>query len=188
MLKVSLDCESSFTLSQEISITVKVTYESPRKGYARPIVFHTYPFLDNQTKREGYRLYCQRDDKWEKFEKDGATGFILVDDPDVQVNVATDKHFQCLSPGESWSHMERLKTQDTANFPGLDDAKAGDKFRFLFKGTHIDWWDWGSAEEHSNTVVKLPCWLFGPVVDPKDNGGRPKLIVSCSEPVEFVLV
>jgi hypothetical protein len=64
----------------------------------------------------------------------------------------------------------------------------GDVFLYGFCGAFIEWWDWGGAEEHADTVVMLPGWIAGRVVDPRDNGGRPKLIVPHTEPVEFRVV
>ena len=133
-------------------------------------------------------MYCRRNDKWEECGDEGEMGYTIVDDPDVPVNVSTDENFTSLSPGESWSHQQMLKGQNWGMFPDLDDAKGGERFRYVFKGTHIDWWDWGTEEEHKNTVVNLPCWIAGSVVDPADNGGRPKLVVPGSDPVEFVMV
>jgi hypothetical protein len=52
----------------------------------------------------------------------------------------------------------------------------------------MDWWDWGSMDEHRETVVKLPCWVAGEVTEPKDNGGRPRLVVPASEWIEFTLI
>jgi hypothetical protein len=42
-------------------------------------------------------------------------------------------------------------------------------------------------EDHRETMVKLPC-LEGDVTDPKDNGGRPRLVVPASEWFEFTLL
>jgi hypothetical protein len=37
-------------------------------------------------------------------------------------------------------------------------------------------------------VVKPPCFIFGPVVDPNHNDGRTKLVVPTSNVVEFLIV
>jgi len=66
--------------------------------------------------------------------------------------------------------------------------KDRDVFRYVFKGVEIDWWDWGDSSDHEETIVKLPCFINGRVVDPKDNGGRPKLIVPASNSIEFTIV
>lgn len=68
------------------------------------------------------------------------------------------------------------------------DTVVGDIYRYQNKGGAIDWWDWGDREGHANTVVKLPPWLTGEVIDPPDNGGRPKLVVPASNVVEFTII
>ena len=55
----------------------------------------------------------------------------------------------------------------------------------MIKGAVVDWWKWGTKEEHRGTVVKLPCWVSGDVVEPEDNGGRPRIVVPASNEVEF---
>ena len=105
-----------------------------------------------------------------------------MDNPDVAVNVGQDDHFASLQPGESWTTSQRLGY----NWEELpNDAKNGEIFRYIFTGGSMDWWNWGSKADHEETVVKLPCFLWGPVVEPKDNDGRPKLGVTTSNVVEF---
>jgi hypothetical protein len=44
----------------------------------------------------------------------------------------------------------------------------------------VDWWDWGTWEDHRNTVIKVS--MFGSVTYPIDDYGRPKLVVpACNE-------
>jgi hypothetical protein len=80
-----------------------------------------------------------------------------------------------------------LQTPTDTKLP--DDVKAGDVFRYQFRGTtDVDWWDWGHIEdEHAETMVTLPCWR-GRAVDPAGNGGRPELVVPASNPAEFRVV
>lgn len=94
-------------------------------------------------------------------------------------------NFVTLRAGEAWA---LTKSFDWSLLP--DDTVPGDVFSLVFQGTTVDWWDWGSQEhEHRDTVVKLPCWIVGPVVDPTDNGGRPRLVVPGSaRRVEFTVV
>lgn len=80
-------------------------------------------------------------------------------------------------PGESWSF-----TREASDFP--QNAAPGDKFRYGFKGASIDWWDWGHFRDHQDTRV----WIDGRVLNPQDNGGRPKLVVPASNWAEFTLV
>jgi len=52
----------------------------------------------------------------------------------------------------------------------------------------VDWWDWGDSVAHAETVVKLPYWIAGAVVDPADNGGRASLVVPASDFASFSIV
>ncbi|KAH1396323.1 hypothetical protein KXX51_008404, partial [Aspergillus fumigatus] len=97
----------------------------------------------------------------------------------VPVNVGHDNQdkFGALVPGESWSFK-----QEVTDFP--TNVSPGDKLRYGFKGAQLDWWDWGHFRDHENTVV----WINGKVRDPKDNGGRPGLVVPASNWVEFTVI
>jgi hypothetical protein len=92
-----------------------------------------------------------------------------------------DDHFVSLDTSQPWMFLHRLD-RNVWSKPGV--ASAGDVFRCRFKGTTVDWWDWGTREDHVNTVV----WVAGAVTDPKDNNGRPKIVVPASNWVEFTLV
>lgn len=43
----------------------------------------------------------------------------------------------------------------------------------------------GGRKGHAKTVVKPPCWLHYPVVDPADIDGRPLMMIPSSNPVEL---
>ncbi|KGO75767.1 hypothetical protein PITC_033510 [Penicillium italicum] len=109
----------------------------------------------------------------------GATGFTER----VPLNVGRNdgNNFWTLKPGEFWSF-----TREVREFP--NDAAPGDRFGYLFKGATLDWWNWGSLEDHEDTVVWVPGWLVAKVQDPRDNDGRPKIVVPASNAVEFTLV
>lgn len=83
-----------------------------------------------------------------------------------------------LDPGESWSF-----TREVREFP--KDAAQGDRFRYLFKGATLDWWNWGNLEDHKDTVVWVPGRFVAKVRDPKDNDGRPTVVVPASNAEEF---
>ncbi|KAH7124361.1 hypothetical protein EDB81DRAFT_219674 [Dactylonectria macrodidyma] len=179
-LSVSLDCEKIVPQGGEVDVKISVLYEAPTGSPA--ITFHSYPFQWWYGPREGYRLYRRRENTWEKIEDD-TTGFMIVDDPDVSINVSQDENFEDLQAGETWTTSHRLQAQG-----GLpDDTSVGDVFRYIFKGVKLDWWDWGDSSDHVETVVKLPCFIKGQVTEPQDNGGRPKLIVPASNAVEFTI-
>ncbi|KAF2729340.1 hypothetical protein EJ04DRAFT_556160 [Polyplosphaeria fusca] len=178
-LSVALECPTSLSLGTVFEVSIKVTYDAMPD--ARPIIFHAHVF-DTEDNLQLHRLEGDNWNVCEDFGDEG--GFLLVDDPDVPINVAQDtEKFVSLRPGESWSTSRRLQGEKWTYLP--DDSKGGNRFRVEFDGATVDWWDWGSREEHKDTVVKLPCWIKGPVVDPKDNGGREKMNVSASDVVEF---
>lgn len=77
----------------------------------------------------------------------------------------------------------------TADGYGLpDDLKPGERLRYQFKGNTLDWWDWGTAVAHTQTFVTLPGSEVEPISDPKDNGGRPEVVIPASKVVEWTVV
>lgn len=183
MLSMTLDGSSQMARHGDMVITTKVSYEkSVDTVDARPIIFHTHRFVPP------YNIYRLRSSKWTRCETEDSTmtGWILVDNPDVPVNVSENSKFVSLEPGEQWTSQCTVQKHGWSHIP--DDTVVGDKFKYVFKGTTLDWWDWGDSKSHSRTVVKLPCFLFGPVVDPKDNDGRPRLVVPGSNALEFSIV
>jgi hypothetical protein len=178
-LHVTLECTSSTVSSDALEVVVKVRYEAAET--ARPITFHTHLFKDD----EYYQLGRLQDGIWRSYEYESASGgFFIVDDPDVAVIVGQDNHFASLTPGESWTTSRRIGRNYT-ELP--DNARIGEAFRYVFVGAELDWWNWESKNDHSDTVVKLRCYLTGPIVDPKDNEGRPRLVVKPSNDVQFSL-
>jgi hypothetical protein len=184
-LSVVLECEKTVAQDGAAHIKISVVYEAAPESL--PITFHSLPFVSWYGPREGYRLYRRRGDKWETVEDDEDDAcFMIVDDPDVAVNVSQDEDFASLQPGQTWTTSRQLEGRGMGILP--DDVIAGDLFRYVFKGVKLDWWDWGGKTEHIQTIVKLPCFIKGEVVEPKDNGGRQKLVVPASNFVEFTIV
>ncbi|KUJ09453.1 uncharacterized protein LY89DRAFT_711234 [Mollisia scopiformis] len=185
ILKVTLEGTGSHvTRNSDFVVSSQVTYEKPvgATGEGKPVTFHIYDFS------YAYRLYRLRGGKWKRCETEDTmrTGFMIVDLPDETVKVNQDKDFVTLRPGESWTTQETVQKPDYTHIP--DDSVVGDTFRYVFKGTTLDWWDWGNKEDHSGTEVTLPCFHWGSVVKPADNDGRPKLVVPGSNVVEFTIV
>lgn len=174
-------------------VILKVAYEGIVSSTREPeptercITFHTHDFRFPSGLREGFRLWRRRrheastglqdDGKWEECNLPEDDACLIVDDPPVAVRVGNDTdNFASLRVGEIWTVTEALEGQYWSSLPR--DAVPGDEFSFAFQGTTVDWWDWGDQEhEHQGTVVKLPCWIAGPIVDPTNNGGRPRLVV-----------
>jgi hypothetical protein len=203
ILVVTLDCPPTLTLhkaypgSTTFEVQVTVAYDAPPSE--KPVTFHTYDFqpwvLFPRTLREGYALYkyCNLDEdsdeqEWQICDTEAdCGGFAIYDAPDIKLRIREDGDFASLRPGESWTTTYHLQTPTDTKLP--DDVKAGDVFRYQFRGTtDVDWWDWGHIEdEHAETMVTLPCWR-GRAVDPAGNGGRPELVVPASNPAEFCVV
>jgi hypothetical protein len=157
-----------------------ITYEgmgNPQQ--AEDITFHTHALTRYPSWGWLQRL---RGTKWEVCQSNSNPGFMIVDDPDVPVNVGKSDFFASLRQGEEWTTEETL---DQEEFPG--DTAIGDKFRFWYRGLELGWWDWGVKDSHIETRVMLPCYLHGDVVEPKDTG-RPKIIIPATNFVEFTAV
>lgn len=158
----------------------------------RPITFHTCAFSPLDGEFRVYRRRCpnhpssESEGVWESFHGGGCR-WGLWGDPDRQINVSQNSggRFQTLFPGTCWRGFWTMK----ADGDGLpDDLKPGEKLRYQFKGNTLDWWDWGTAEDHAETVVTIPAAGGGPIVDPEDNGGRPKVVVPASNIVEWTVL
>ncbi|KAF2844698.1 hypothetical protein T440DRAFT_435985, partial [Plenodomus tracheiphilus IPT5] len=172
----TLEGPSTICHDETAEAVLRVTYEA--EASAKPVTFHTNVFQDNNSYQTG-RL---RDGNWVNYDDDGGCGYRIMDNPDVLVTVNQSEHFVSLLPGESWTASQRLGI-DWYGVP--DDAKNSEVFRYVFCGGTLDWWNWGSKAEHEGTIVKLPCFIDGPVTDPEDNNGRPALIVPMSNVIEY---
>ncbi|KAJ5884632.1 hypothetical protein N7495_009142 [Penicillium taxi] len=153
-------------------LTINVTYYQRHPGESRPIVFHINSF-------QTIWLYIQRGDSWEAAEEP-TPGFALFDNPDIQVAVGRSDEFASLCPGETWSWTY------TEEVP--DNAEVGDTLRSQFEETQLDWWDWGSKEDHTSTMVTLPFVQGHDVLEPKDNDGRPRIVIPASDPIDRKVV
>lgn len=183
-LSITIEGPSSVFRDQAIHLLVKVIYEHPSSGQHTPgpITVHKYALSGHVGPREGFRLYRRREDKWEACETGPSDGDMSVDKPDVPIQVGRgDDHFVSLDSSQPWMFLHPL---DKTAWSKAGAAKTGDVFRCRFNGTTVDWWDWGTREDHVHTVV----WVAGAVTNPKDNGGRPQVVVPASNWVEFTLV
>lgn len=111
------------------------------------------------------------------------TCFRIVEGPDYEVKVIEDGNFVSLQQRQTWTHS---KTFDESSLH--PDSVVGDRYQYQYRGGSVDWWVWGDCEEHANTIVKLPPWISGEVVEPTGNEGRPKMMVPASNIVEFTIV
>ncbi|KAH5442398.1 hypothetical protein HBI23_132070 [Parastagonospora nodorum] len=176
---LEIECPSTIRQDETVEAVVRVTYKA--EASARPVTFHTNVFQDNNS----YQTGQFREGNWVNYDDDSGCGYRIMDDPDVLVMVGQSEHFVSLGPGESWTTSQRLGV-DWYGVP--DDAKDREVFRYVFCGETLDWWNWGSKAEHEGTVVKLPCFIDGRVTDPKNNDGRPALVVPISNFVEYTYI
>jgi hypothetical protein len=102
--------------------------------------------------------------------------------------VGDNDRFVSLLPGQEWTTTATAIDEDEELNEDPRDTKIGDKFRFWYTGLELDWWDWGAKEDHKETSVLLSCTLYSAVCEPKDNDGRPKLIVPASNIIELTVV
>jgi hypothetical protein len=190
---MEIEYASQWNTNAVIDLTIKVTYSGiADSDSVKPITFHNETFRTGKVLREGICLYRLREDgRWERCKPDDGfgPGFGIFYNPPIAVNIGdlSDKNsdrFTTLNLRESWTTQRRV--QNGTSWTSLpDDVEMGDRFKYVVKGAIVNWWDWGTTEEHRNTVVQLPCWISGDVVEPGDNGGRPKIVVPASNEVEF---
>jgi len=187
----------TMTPGELFDVTIKACYNGEVAGpegainhtTTRAITFRSWSSIGLDTPDGGFKLLRRPhggdgDTPWESCDSsEGGMGCGLFDDPDRAVKVVAHEHFTTLRLGESWTRVARLQGPWHTRLP--EDIVPGDVFRYAFDGVVVDWWDWGNAEDHAETVVMLRCWECAAVTDPADNGGRPKLVVPQSEPVEF---
>jgi hypothetical protein len=179
-------------------VTMKITYDGLTNedheainDDTKPIIIHDYSFTYDQFRLQRRCLdYNSLKDsngdstQWKTyFDDEGNQGWRIVDEPDVEVNVTDPEFFRSLKPGESFVREFWLEFSDLH-----PDTVVGDTYRYQYCGGCVDWWIWGDCQEHAKTVVKLPCWLYGRVVSPADNDGRPVIMVPSSNFVEFTIV
>jgi hypothetical protein len=152
------------------------------------VTFRTATFWSEFVGGGSPGLYQRKGDSWEQYVDDDPPGFMIVDGDDVPMYVGDEssKHarqFATLHPGESWTYTFTYNGKQSSEVP--DDMQPGDECKYIKKGAHVDWWDWGTKEDHRDTRVVLRCIEAAELVEPRDNGGRPKLILPSSNVVYF---
>ncbi|KAF2717116.1 hypothetical protein K431DRAFT_316050 [Polychaeton citri CBS 116435] len=192
ILSLKIDCPREWTKDAIIDLKVKVTYEDGGGNNAKPITFHTTAFKSTfsaHSGREGTHIYQYLKGSWKKYNSQEGLccGFAIFDDPPIAVNVGDEgkysDQFATLRLGESWEFERRVQGVSGTSLP--NDVKVGDRFKYTIKGVVVDWWDWGTKEDHKETAVKLPCFIAGDLEEPTNNGGRPNLVVSASNEIIF---
>ncbi|KAK6813785.1 hypothetical protein RU639_010243 [Aspergillus parasiticus] len=174
ILSLSIECSPTFGKGQSKQATIHVIYHSSCQGPddSTPITFHIVNLLSGNLQR-------RRGQSWEYFDSEEMP-YQIYNDPDIEVTPGQHSDFISLRPGESWTRTDNLELPS--------DTEVGEVFKYEFNDRVIDWWDWGMKEDHLQTTVKLPCWINSDVVEPKDNEGRPAIVVPASNVVEFTIV
>ncbi|KAJ6446959.1 NAD(P)-binding domain-containingprotein [Purpureocillium lavendulum] len=185
ILTTELEAPGNTSLDKKITVVSRMAIKGNRA-----ITFHTHRI------NSGFRLFrcrsqaAQGEDEgedhesaWLPCDRDETLGYFIVDDPDVRVRVTKHEDFVTLHPGQSWTYEYVVHEPEGGDLPA--DTAPGDRFRVRFVGVELDWWDWGSADEHAETEVSLPCFINGDVVQPRDNDGRPTARLGGSQGVEF---
>jgi hypothetical protein len=178
---MKLAAPAQINCKDDLDIRIVLKYDSSDDN-SKPFTFHTHIFTTIPTRGHLQRL---RSGNWEKCIGQWYNPGFMIDDPDVSVMVGESKRFVSLYPGEEWTTMTTLKTvddDDVNEFPR--DTAVGDRFRFGYRGLELDWLGWGTKEDHEKTSVLLDCNRSSAVIGPKDNDGRPKLIVPAPEFIE----
>jgi hypothetical protein len=221
ILQMTFDCPSQLVAGdRDLTITSRLTYvgvtggsennnkaenREEARAEAQPIVFHTADFYGPKpfalfgrhlSPPQADGSYTDEDQWWQELgsDDDAIGASAIVDLPPIRVNIsgtAKDSYFTELHPGQSWERHHKLR-----DLLGREhgELRAGSKLQFVFCGAEIDWWDWGSMEDHTDTHVWLTNNIWGPVLQEPgsadvtsdtcpwtDNGGRPKLVVQSAE-------
>ncbi|KAM7197071.1 hypothetical protein V8F33_005730 [Rhypophila sp. PSN 637] len=206
VLIMTISAPSEWHVDDIIELRTTVTYPEGLPENEKPITFHNlgfyHPLSGAQDSIVLYRLEHD-DDGTEKWiccdsDEDICMAGVDFDGDNIPVNIGDEKdhnahRFTSLRPGESWVDTRRVHSGPlSTGWTTLpDDFKTGvDRFKYVFKGATVDWWDWGTKEDHmaKETVVYLPSWLLSEVVQPKNNGGRPRILVAGSNELEFTVV
>lgn len=188
---------SKLAFLEKMSVTITVTYVGPDDSTTaeatvpRPITLHAWPFSDP----DFLVLYREqgKSEPWEEIEReDGCMGFRLVDNPPIRTTAGAHKDFFSLTPGESWSMTHDVHRGHWSYTDLPRDVRPGERFRYSFRETRIDWWAWGAKEEHMETEILLPDWINGPVLDEegkprkRKEGDPPEIFVGEADSDEFV--
>ncbi|RAH62700.1 hypothetical protein BO85DRAFT_473403 [Aspergillus piperis CBS 112811] len=187
VMSLELSCSSTMPLYGMLDLSIRVVYHGPSSDNEspQPITFHTWAFNPFDAFRVYRRLRPSQSDmetenEWKR-SVDDRSPHVFWDNPDRVLNVAENPEgrFVTLFPGESWSK--------SWSFDLPDDLRPGEQVRYQFVGITLDWWDWGTAEDHAQTIVTLPGSGIEPISHPKNNDNRSKVVIPASNIVEWTM-
>lgn len=181
VLRLVLHSDSNTVELASLALDVQCSLVYDAAPGSRPITFRR-PAL------WAMRLYRRHGDNWDGIEDERDPGFMCeYDEPkQEEISVGRDDEFICLWPGGKWKTVS-CNIEDREQMP--DDVARGQVYRYGSKGFEVDWWDWGSKEEHVETKVKTCNYGFGRIIkEPGADDLRRKLVVPQSNFVEFTIV
>lgn len=175
--------QDSLTLDGKFHVTVRIVYDATEDS--RPVVIH-YLGLRSMCSEVLWRRAGRK--VWTDYVYNGCDGGYALnwDDPDKEIHIVGDNCFDFLRPGQSIDVTYDLDPHDDSSLPpGLE---LGDEIRYQYKGGTIDWWDWGTEEDHKDTKVTVKGIVYTWLAKPNDNDGRPRIEVHASNVVQFRIV
>lgn len=168
--------DTSFQLVQTVTYRGLVSKDpngDPEPG-TKPITFDAFNLMIPFE----WAFRSSENDTWE-YCPDQRIGCAMTDlmyDGETTVNVGKDRRWISLFPGESW--IQDLEIDE--RLPS--DLVPGDKIRYQLDGRVIEMWNWGSKEDHAETVLMLPSDR-----EAGDWMDRPPIVVPASNPLEFTI-
>ncbi|GKZ23082.1 hypothetical protein AbraCBS73388_009427 [Aspergillus brasiliensis] len=162
-------------------VTWKLTYHGVSGDETpRPITFSV-------SDMEAWGVPCiyrrsQDTGEWESWHSYCTAGYAVFEDENVPCAVGSSPGFISLQPNETWCEVQELESM--LSLP--EDARDGEVLRYRFKGCKLKWWDWGTKEDHMDTIISVIG--FGVITDPPDNDGRPEVVIPASNTVEFTVI
>lgn len=167
---IELSAPSTLSLTIPFRFKVKLHHHANPTGNPdqKPItvkLWHTAMSFDT-VYRGGYLLLHKSDRGVEEIPVDQNSRYEL----DSHLSVAVENKFVSIAPGAS--HTVEIK------FPvkrfNLDPDE---RYSFLYRGGGIEWWDWGTLEDHREILDG--AW------DGAKGEGRPEILLAASNTIEF---
>ncbi|PWY72768.1 hypothetical protein BO83DRAFT_408482 [Aspergillus eucalypticola CBS 122712] len=181
ILTLEIEAPPTWRTQEAWPLTWKLTYHGVSgDGIPRPITFS----VNDLYAWEASCFYRRSPEtgEWNSWRSYCTAGYAVFEEEDVPCAVGTSDGFMSLQPNETWTEVRELETM--IDLP--EDARDGEVMRHLFKGCRLSWWDWGTKEDHIDTIVSVIG--FGVITSPPDNDGRPEVVIPASDMVEFTVV
>lgn len=126
--------------------------------------------------------------------RDGCMGFCLVENPlpsaPPQARTKESSHSHLANHGAS--HTRYIAAAGRTRIYQGKYLQPGERFRYSFAETKIDWWSWGTKEEPTETEIWLLDWIRGPILSregrlkKRKEDDLPEVFVETTNSGEFV--